>query len=207
MTTTISTASAATMFVLLEGPSDVAAVAALMERDGLASPNVELVNLQGATNVGRVLGEIRQIRSDADVVGLCDAADTRAAEKALADDGLPVLDASDLPVYGFFVCEPDLEGELIRALGAERAKAAIEGAGLGSKFDALRTGCVGRRTARGSAAPVRARRVRSQGERGRCARRGARRRRGARAARDAARPDQVRLSAAASGSPSSAVMT
>ncbi|TJZ97186.1 hypothetical protein FA951_05045 [Dermacoccus nishinomiyaensis] len=139
MTTTISPASAATMFVLLEGPSDVAAVAALMERDGLASPNVELVNLQGATNVGRVLGEIRQIRSDADVVGLCDAADTRASEKALADDGLPVLDASDLPVYGFFVCEPDLEGELIRALGAERAKAAIEGAGLGSKFDALRT--------------------------------------------------------------------
>ena len=69
MTTTISPASAATMFVLLEGPSDVAAVAALMERDGLASPNVELVNLQGATNVGRVLGEIRQIRSDAGVVG------------------------------------------------------------------------------------------------------------------------------------------
>lgn len=138
MTTTISTASAATMFVLLEGPSDVAAVSALMERAGLSSPNVELVNLQGATNVGRVLAEIRQIRSDADVVGLCDAADTRAAEKALVADGLPVMDATDLPVYGFFVCEPDLEGELIRALGAERAKAAIEGAGLAGKFDALR---------------------------------------------------------------------
>jgi len=48
------------------------------------------------------------------------------------------MDATDLPVYGFFVCEPDLEGELIRALGAERAKAAIEGAGLAGKFDALR---------------------------------------------------------------------
>lgn len=139
MTTTISTASTARLFVLLEGASDVAAVRTLMERAGLDAEPVELINLQGITNIGRVLREIRQIRSDADVVGLCDAAETRFAEKALADDGLPVLDASDLPTYGFFVCDADLEDELIRALGAGAAREAIVGAGLGSKFDALRT--------------------------------------------------------------------
>lgn len=135
----IDAASRASLFVLLEGPSDVAAVRALMESHGLTQAPVELVDLQGATNVGRALKEIRQVRSDADVVGLCDANGTRAAQQALVDDGLPVADASDLPIYGFFVCEPDLEAELVAALGAQRAREVFDGSGLGSKFDALRT--------------------------------------------------------------------
>lgn len=139
MITTIDARSSARLFVLLEGPSDVAAITTLVRKAGIDPTPLELVSLQGITNVGRVLKEIRQVRADADVVGLCDADETRFAEKALNDDGLPVQDASDLPVYGFFVCEPDLEGALIDALGAERARDAILGAGLGSTFDALRT--------------------------------------------------------------------
>ena len=46
-------------------------------------------------------------------------------------------DASDLPAYGFFVCEADLEDELIRALGTSRAVEAIQSAGLGGKLEAL----------------------------------------------------------------------
>lgn len=137
---TIHARGTSRMFVLLEGPSDVAAVSALMKTLGIDPVPVELVSLNGVTNVGRVLEEIRLLRgTDADVVGLCDAADTRFVEKALVADGLPVADATDLPVYGFFVCQQDLEDELIRALGPGRALVALQGAGLGSKLEALRT--------------------------------------------------------------------
>lgn len=126
------------LVVLLEGPSDVAAVRALMESGGIDPAPVELVSLQGITNVGRVLKEIRQVVGDIDVVGLCDAAESRFPVQALADDGLPARDATDLPVYGWFVCEADLEDELIRALGPQQALQALEGAGLGGRFEALR---------------------------------------------------------------------
>lgn len=125
------------LVVLLEGPSDVAAVRALMDSAGIAGSGVELVALEGVTNIGRVLKELRQLRGDVDVVGLCDAGETRFVERALVDDGLPVADASDLPVYGFFVCEADLEDELIRALGPQRARDALVAAGLGGKLEAL----------------------------------------------------------------------
>lgn len=136
---TLTTGGDARLVVLLEGPSDAAAVRALMERQGIDPSPVELVVLGGVTNVGRVLKEVRLLRGDVDVVGLCDAAETRFVERALVDDGLPVTDASDLPVYGFFVCEADLEEELIRALGPDRALEVVEAAGLGGKLDALRT--------------------------------------------------------------------
>ena len=125
------------LVVLLEGVSDVAAVRAIMRRNEIGGDHVELRNLQGVTNVGRVLPEIRQLQPDADVVGMCDAAEARFVERALVADGLPVSDASDLPAYGFFVCEADLEDELIRALGTSRAVEAIQSAGLGGKLEAL----------------------------------------------------------------------
>lgn len=134
---TIAAGSESRIVVLLEGASDVAAVRAVMATCGVDPAPVELVALQGVTNVGRVLKEIRQLRGDVDVVGMCDAAETRFVQRALVDDGLPVSDASDLPVYGFFVCEADLEDELIRALGPNRARDALVGAGLGSKLEAL----------------------------------------------------------------------
>lgn len=136
---TITAGGDSRLVVLLEGASDVAAVRALMVTRGIDPAPVELVSLGGVTNVGRVLAEVRQVRGDVDVVGLCDAAETRFVEQALVADGLPVADATDLPVYGFFVCDRDLEDELIRALGPERALAAVEGAGLGGKLDTLRT--------------------------------------------------------------------
>lgn len=37
--------------------------------------------------------------------------------------------------HGFFVCDTDLEDELIRAVGADRAAAALEGIGLAGTFE------------------------------------------------------------------------
>lgn len=133
----VTSGSSARLVVLVEGASDAAAVRALMAAQDVDPAPVEIITLQGVTNVGRVLAELRQIRGDVDVVGLCDAAETRFVEKALVADGLPVTDATDLPVYGFFVCEADLEDELVRALGAQRAKDALVAAGLGGKLEAL----------------------------------------------------------------------
>lgn len=133
----VTSGSSARLVVLVEGASDAAAVRALMAAQDVDPAPVEIITLQGVTNVGRVLAELRQIRGDVDVVGLCDAAETRFVEKALVADGLPVADASDLPVYGFFVCEADLEDELVRSLGAQRAKDALVAAGLGGKLEAL----------------------------------------------------------------------
>ncbi|WP_462417590.1 toprim domain-containing protein [Kytococcus sp. Marseille-QA3725] len=130
-------ASDARTVVLLEGVSDVAAVRALMENHGIDPAPVQLIPLNGVTNLGAVLKEVRLVRGDVDVVGLCDQAEAHVAVRALTQDGLPVQDASDLPVYGFFVCEADLEEELIRALGPERARDALVAAGLGSKLEAL----------------------------------------------------------------------
>ncbi|GAB3622811.1 hypothetical protein GCM10027418_08930 [Mariniluteicoccus endophyticus] len=134
----IAAGSDSRLAVLLEGASDVAAVRALMATCAVDERPLEIVSLDGVTNIGRVLADIRQVRPDIDVVGMCDAAEARFVERALVADGLPVRDASDLPVYGFFVCDSDLEEELVRALGAERARDALEGAGLGGKLDALR---------------------------------------------------------------------
>lgn len=131
------TASDARTVCLLEGVSDVAAVRTLMDSQGIDPSPVQLVSLDGATNVGRVLQEIRLLRGDVDVVGLVDQNEAHAAVKALTADGLPVQDATDLPMYGFFVCSSDLEDELLRALGPEQARDALVDAGLGGKLEAL----------------------------------------------------------------------
>ncbi|MFL0459940.1 hypothetical protein ACH0CA_05600 [Kytococcus sedentarius] len=131
------TASDARTVCLLEGVSDVAAVRALMEGAGIDPSPIELISLGGATNLGRTLKEVRLLRGDVDVVGLVDEAEAHVAVRALGEDGLPVQDASDLPAYGFFVCSVDLEDELIRALGAERAREVLTEAGLGGKLEAM----------------------------------------------------------------------
>lgn len=123
------------MYVLLEGASDIAAVCALAGADAL--DGVRLVDLQGVTNVRRVLLDLRQSDPDATVLGMCDAAEVRFVERALREVGLPVRDASDLPAYGFFVCVADLEDELIRALGADRVLQVVQQIGLAGKFATL----------------------------------------------------------------------
>ena len=125
---------------LLEGVSDVAAVRAVArargldeDRDGFA-----LVDLRGVTNVRAALLRWQAEQPEVRVIGLCDAGEARYAEGALRAAGAWVRDASDLASYGFFVCSPDLEAELIRALGAGRATEVVRDLGLGQKLDSLR---------------------------------------------------------------------
>jgi len=98
----------------------------------LEAERVEIVSIGGAQAIGRVL---RQVSPDVRVAGLCDEGEVGAFGRALERAGLgPAGTRSELELLGFYVCEPDLEGELIRALGAEGVEAVLEGSGKLSSF-------------------------------------------------------------------------
>ncbi len=103
--------------VLVEGVSDQAALEALAVRRGrdLEAEGVDVVAIGGAQAIGRVL---RTYGSDVQLAGLCDAAEEGDFRRALERAGLGSdLSRPRLEALGFYVCEADLEEELIRALG------------------------------------------------------------------------------------------
>lgn len=117
--------------VLVEGVSDQLAIEALAARRGidLAAAHVAVVSMNGVTNTGRHLrarGDDEQLT----ILGLCDVGEERVVRRALksvgvvVDEGRAALDAA-----GFFVCDLDLEDELIRALGHDRMVQFIEAQG------------------------------------------------------------------------------
>jgi hypothetical protein len=120
--------------VLVEGPSDRAALETLARRCGhdLERERVEIVSIGGAQAIGRVL---RQLSADVRVAGLCDEGEVGAFGRALERAGMGHAGTrSELERLGFYVCEPDLEGELIRSLGADGVEAVLERSGKLSSF-------------------------------------------------------------------------
>ena len=108
--------------VLVEGTSDRFALEALAERRGrdLEAEGVAVVPIGGAQALGRFLDHYGPRGLGLTLAGLCDAGEERDFRRALERAGLGGgLTRVDMEALGFFVCEPDLEGELIRALGAE----------------------------------------------------------------------------------------
>ncbi|WP_433399671.1 TOPRIM nucleotidyl transferase/hydrolase domain-containing protein [Streptomyces sp. CA-146814] len=99
--------------VLLEGPSDAAAVEALAAGYGLdlTAQEVCVLPMGGAMNVGRFIDLLGPGGLDLRLTGLCDARERDYYARNWVRAGLPPE---------FFVCDVDLEDELIRALGVER---------------------------------------------------------------------------------------
>ncbi|QKW07927.1 ATP-dependent endonuclease [Streptomyces sp. NA04227] len=108
--------------VLLEGPSDVAAVDALAERRGrnLAAEGVCVLPMGGAMSVARFAGLLGPSGLGIRLTGLCDERErpyyARGLERASAGQE-------------FFVCAADLEDELIRALGVTRVAELVRAEG------------------------------------------------------------------------------
>lgn len=92
--------------VLVEGDSDVAAIEALARTWGVAS-SFELIAMGGVTNIRRDLATLVADRPGLTAYGVCDAGERRFMERARP--GLAEV----------FVCERDLEDELIRAIGPD----------------------------------------------------------------------------------------
>jgi hypothetical protein len=111
--------------VLVEGASDAAVVRVLYEARGLGAmpPEVELRDMGGVTNVGR---HLRALDGTTSVLGLCDAPEERFVVRGLRSAGHPVGSRDDLEQIGFWVCDRDLEDELIRALGPDRVEAVLD---------------------------------------------------------------------------------
>jgi hypothetical protein len=104
--------------VLVEGASDRAALETLAARLGrdLGAEGVSIVVIGGAHAIGRFLDS--QVTTGVRLAGLCDAGEERVFQRALERSGVgKELARPDLERLGFFVCEADLEDELIRALG------------------------------------------------------------------------------------------
>ena len=122
-------AAAPSAVVLVEGISDwfaVDAAAALGGRD-LGSEGVVVVPMGGATNLGHFVAHFGPAGVDTRLAGLCDLGEEelfgRTLERAGVTEG---ADRAAMAAAGFFVCERDLEDELIRGLGAAGVEEVIE---------------------------------------------------------------------------------
>jgi hypothetical protein len=106
--------------ILVEGWSDEAAVEALARRDGidLAGRRVVVMPVGGVTNLARFAGALAAPGLGVRLAGLYDASEEALALRSLERAGLGAgLTRAAAARAGFFVCDSDLEDELIRALG------------------------------------------------------------------------------------------
>jgi hypothetical protein len=127
----------ASALVLVEGVSDKVALETLAarRRSDLAAERIAVVAIGGAQALGTVLRDFGAQRSDVRLAGLCDVGEEPGFRRALERAGLGSdLTREGMERLGFYVCDPDLEGELIRALGAERVEAVLETGGSLSAF-------------------------------------------------------------------------
>ncbi|MER6026161.1 TOPRIM nucleotidyl transferase/hydrolase domain-containing protein [Streptomyces sp. NPDC001851] len=109
--------------VLLEGPSDAAAVDALAARRGrnLAAEGVCVLAMGGAMSVGRFARLLGPTGLGLRLTGLCDERERGHYARGLARAGAAEQE--------FFVCAADLEDELIRALGVTRVTELVRAEG------------------------------------------------------------------------------
>lgn len=106
--------------VFVEGASDHAALTVLAERQGrdLDAEGVVVVPMDGFSGIGRFLATFGPAGRGLRLAGLCDEAEAAYVGQRLAAAG--VDDAA------FPVCHPDLEGELIAALGVPGVEAVLD---------------------------------------------------------------------------------
>ena len=127
---------AARAVVLVEGISDQRALEALAERRGrnLDAEGVSVVPIGGAQAIGKFLKLFGPQGLDVRLAGLYDAAEEGDFRRGLERAGFGSdLTRAELERLGFYVCDADLEDELIRALGAASVEAVVETQGeLGS---------------------------------------------------------------------------
>ncbi|MEW1858798.1 TOPRIM nucleotidyl transferase/hydrolase domain-containing protein [Streptomyces sp. NPDC088194] len=116
--------------VLVEGPSDVAAVGALAAARGrdLEGEGVCVLAMGGAMSIARFAQLLGPTGLDLRLTGLCDEAERGFYERGFARAGAAR--------QRFFVCAADLEDELIRALGVPRVTELVRAEG---DLRALRT--------------------------------------------------------------------
>jgi hypothetical protein len=118
--------------VLVEGLSDQAALEALAARLGrdLESEGVTVQPIGGAQAIATSLTALLSDRRGRTLAGLCDAGEEREFRRALERVGIGAApDREAMERLGFYVCERDLEDELIRSLGTAAVEEVIRAQG------------------------------------------------------------------------------
>jgi hypothetical protein len=128
--------------IFVEGTSDRTALEALAERRGrdLQAEGISIVPIGGAQAIGRFLRQYGPPGLDLRLAGLCDVQEQRQFSLALERAGLGSgsgLTRVDMERLGFFVCNLDLEEELIRAFGAASVERLLEAQGDLRRFRTL----------------------------------------------------------------------
>ena len=126
--------------VLVEGISDQIALETLAVRRGrdLAQEKILVVPIGGAQSILRYLQLLSPQGKDIPLAGLCDANEERIFRRGLAKAGLGSPQTREaLASLGFFVCDADLESELIRAVGPDQIEALFAAQGDLSSFRTL----------------------------------------------------------------------
>jgi hypothetical protein len=126
--------------VLVEGASDRIALETLAERRGrhLDGERIAILPIGGAQAIGRALERLGPRGLDLGLAGLCDAGEADDFQRGLERAGLgSALDRAAMEELGFYVCDPDLEGELIRALGCAAIERVVEAQGELRSFRTL----------------------------------------------------------------------
>ena len=106
--------------VIVEGVSDRVALETLAGRRGrnLAAEGISILPIGGAQAIGNVLHLIRTQTPEVRLAGLCDAGEEREFRRALERAGLVTnVTRESMEELGFYVCEADLEDELVRSVG------------------------------------------------------------------------------------------
>ena len=114
--------------VLVEGISDQLALNALVRRLGwnAQAEGIAIVAMGGATNIGHFLELLLGTPGNVQMAGLCDRGEEPLFQRALERAGLGVnLTRSQMEALGFYVCDADLEDELIRAVGVDRVLSVV----------------------------------------------------------------------------------
>ncbi|MES3013623.1 MAG: TOPRIM nucleotidyl transferase/hydrolase domain-containing protein [Pseudomonadota bacterium] len=123
--------------ILVEGWSDQAALEALALRRGrdLRAEGIGIVPMGGITNIVKFAQALGPRGLNLRLAGLCDAAEEPHVTHALHHVGLGSAHTrAEREALGFFVCEADLEDELIRAVGTAAVERVIDGEGELTSF-------------------------------------------------------------------------
>ncbi len=123
--------------ILVEGVSDQRALEALARRRGreLEAEGVSVVPIGGAHAIGHYLDRLGPSGLDLRLAGLCDAGEESAFARSLERAGLGTdLGRAEMEALGFYVCDADLEHELVRAVGVDAVLQIIDAQGERGPF-------------------------------------------------------------------------
>jgi hypothetical protein len=126
--------------VLVEGISDQVALEALAQRRGrnLDAEGISIVPIGGAQAIGNFLDRLGPNGDDVKLAGLCDAGEEGDFRRGLERAGLGSnLTRTEMEQLGFYVCDADLEDELIRTLGAAAVERVVAAQGELRSFRTL----------------------------------------------------------------------